>query len=128
VMEGCNGWTWDTRAKLYRKAIDAWGLGAQLLMVVEEMSELAKAILKLARAEDKAQAIISVMEETADVEIMLEQLRIILMDMSEVARPARTDTTPVIGVDSIKAQKLARLAERLGIPLGPSVYVEVADG
>ncbi len=58
---------------LFDKAIEQWGVQAQLLMVLEEMSELQKEILKnINRGKDNIDAII---DETADVEIMLAQLK-----------------------------------------------------
>jgi len=115
-MTSMGDWPWELRSKVYKRAIEAWGIGPQLLMVVEEMAELAKAILKLARSHEgkEAQAIMSVMEEAADVEIMLEQLRLILLHVSGTERPMRADLQLDMGVDSIKAQKLERLAVRLG--------------
>ena len=60
---------------LLNKCIDKWGKNAQLLMVLEEMSELQKEILKnINRGKENIDAII---DETADVEIMLEQLKYI---------------------------------------------------
>ncbi len=57
------------------KAIAKWGKHAQLLMVLEEMSELQKEILKnINRDKDNLDEII---DETADVEIMLDQLKYI---------------------------------------------------
>ncbi len=59
--------------ELLVKAVAKWGKHAQLLMVLEEMSELQKEILKnINRNKDNVDAII---DETADVEIMLEQLK-----------------------------------------------------
>lgn len=56
-----------------KRALETWGEQAQMLMVVEEMSELIKEILKnISRHKDNLDQII---EETADVEIMLEQLK-----------------------------------------------------
>ncbi len=58
---------------ILKRALETWGEKAQMLMVVEEMSELMKEILKnINRKKDNVAAII---EETADVEIMLEQLK-----------------------------------------------------
>lgn len=58
---------------ILKRALTTWGEQAQMLMVVEEMSELMKEILKnINRKKDNIAAII---EETADVEIMLEQLK-----------------------------------------------------
>ena len=56
-----------------KRALQTWGGQAQMLMVVEEMSELTREILKnVNRGKDNVAAIV---EETADVEIMLEQLK-----------------------------------------------------
>ncbi|MBE6448793.1 MAG: hypothetical protein E7018_05815 [Alphaproteobacteria bacterium] len=58
---------------ILKRALDTWGEKPQMLMVIEEMSELIKEILKnISRGKDNIPAII---EETADVEIMLEQLK-----------------------------------------------------
>ena len=58
---------------ILKKALDFWGEKAQMLMVVEEMSELTKEILKnVNRSQNN---IDEIAEETADVEIMLEQLK-----------------------------------------------------
>ncbi len=58
---------------ILKRALQTWGEQPQMLMVVEEMSELMKEILKnVSRKKDNIAAII---EETADVEIMLEQLK-----------------------------------------------------
>ena len=60
---------------LLKKAIQVWGKNAQLLMVLEEMSELQKEILKhMNRGKNYSSEII---DETADVEIMLTQLKYI---------------------------------------------------
>ena len=69
--------------ELCQKAIDAWGTDAQLLMVLEEMSELQKEILKnINRGKDNLPEII---DEIADVEIMLEQAKYIYNIEKEVA-------------------------------------------
>lgn len=57
-----------------KQALQAWGANAQMLMVLEEMSELQKEILKnINRGKDNLAEII---DETADVYIMLEQLKL----------------------------------------------------
>lgn len=57
----------------YQRALKAWGKDAQMLQVIEEMSELMKEILKnINRHKNNLDKII---EETADIEIMLEQLK-----------------------------------------------------
>ena len=63
------------KEEIYKKAIKTWGKDAQLLVLLEEMSELSKEILKhVNRGKDNMDEII---DETADVEIMLEQLKYI---------------------------------------------------
>lgn len=59
------------------KCIKKWGIPAQLDMVVEECAELIDAIQKLKR---KRVTIEKVMEETIDVQIMLEQIEYIYRD------------------------------------------------
>ena len=56
-----------------KRALETWGEEAQMLMVVEEMSELMKEILK--NINRKKNNVDEIIEETADVEIMLEQLK-----------------------------------------------------
>ena len=69
--------------EILMKAINKWGKHAQLLMVLEEMSELQKEILKnINRGKDNLPEII---EEIADVEIMLEQAKYIYNIEKEVA-------------------------------------------
>ena len=109
-----DAWPADLRDKLYRRALAKWGEGVQMLMVVEEMSELTKAILKTARNGNPLQLIVDLMEEAADVEIMLEQMRVIFGDMAENLSK-RDERLRGLGVDHFKARKLDRLAERLGV-------------
>ncbi len=63
----------DQKEVLY-KAIKTYGFNAQLDMCIEEMSELTKEICKKKRGKDNRMEII---EEMADVYIMLEQLKFI---------------------------------------------------
>lgn len=93
------------RKYVYTHAIEKYGIKPQMLMVIEEMSELTKAICKFFRVpgylEPDADIIDSIAEEAADVTIMLEQLCMILG----------------IGdsVDGNIDMKVKRLAERLGL-------------
>lgn len=79
--------------KLYKKVIQAYGKSAQMIVAMEECSELIQAISKKLRGRET-----NVEEEIADVEIMLEQMR--LMSDSSL-------------VDKIKEEKLQRLEQRL---------------
>lgn len=74
---------------LYEDAVEKFGEEAQLLMAVEEMSELQKAILKYLRFRNFAQGreedvMQAIAEERADVEIMLNQLEVIFGDNSDM--------------------------------------------
>lgn len=59
---------------ILKRALQTWGKEPQMLQVIEEMSELMKEILK--NVNRKKDNIAELVEETADVEIMLEQLKI----------------------------------------------------
>ena len=60
------------RNELYEKAVEKYGLQAQSLVAIEEMTELSKVILKGFRNEINKEELT---DEIADVEIMLEQLK-----------------------------------------------------
>ena len=55
-------------------AIETWGAQAQTLMVMEEMSELQKELCKRERGRDN---LANIAEEIADVEIMLDQMKLL---------------------------------------------------
>lgn len=80
---------------LYEKALRKWGLDSQLSMVSEECLELALAVRRFQRGRlPYEESVRNILEETADVEIMCKQIR--MMFGGAV-------------VDSIKQQKLRRL-------------------
>lgn len=82
---------------IYHRALKTWGKNPQMLQVIEEMSELIKEILKnVNRGKDNISDII---EETADVEIMLEQLKCCYNIKQEV--------------EDYKKQKLLKITKRL---------------
>ena len=81
----------------YQKAINHFGTIMQTDVAIEEMSELIKELIKFKRGKKNYDEIA---EEIADVEIMLEQLKIIY--------GVRLD------VLEFKKQKLLRLENRLG--------------
>ena len=105
--------------RVLQQAIDTYGVEAQLDMCIEEMSELTKAICKYKRLQNSisenkyvartemldftsklSTATDNIAEETADVLIMLEQIKMIF------------------GTSTIEKQidyKVKRLAERLGM-------------
>lgn len=72
--------TTEERWAILDRAITTYGAPAQMDMAVEEMAELTKALCKIKRAQagcEVTAAIGNVIEEMADVQIMLDQLRII---------------------------------------------------
>lgn len=62
-----------TEKELYKRALKDWGKEPQMMQVIEEMAELTKEILK--NINRKKENIAELVEETADVEIMLGQLK-----------------------------------------------------
>ena len=64
-------------------AIDTWGTEMQIVVAIEEMSELTKALTKYIRADDAATIVTNIREEMADVGIMLNQLSLIFGDTTE---------------------------------------------
>jgi len=59
---------------IFTDAIDLWGEEAQLDVAIEECSELIKAICKRKRGDAFAE--LGILEEAADVTIMIEQLKV----------------------------------------------------
>jgi len=90
--------TQEERAEILQGAINKWGEALQMDMVIEECAELIQAINKLRRGKDGA--ISNVREELADVQIMIDQMRLIFDN--ECIQQREND-------------KLIRLANRLGI-------------
>ena len=92
--------TENERSEILERAVRTYGPDAQLKMMIEEMSELTKAICKLWRTApgslDELHAKGSIIEEAADVQIMLDQIKIIVGDTKQV-----------------EAKKLTRLLSRL---------------
>ena len=87
---------------IMQQAIETYGVQAQCDVAVEEMAELTKAIMKLRRVADdygKTQAALeNLLEEIADVDIMIDQLKI-------MRGPKR--------VEEYRRKKLKRLEKRL---------------
>lgn len=82
--------------EIYRAALEAFGARAQVLMAIEEMSELTKELCKNDRGREN---VTHIAEEIADVEIMLGQMKILF------------DCTGA--VDKFRRYKLNRLARRI---------------
>lgn len=86
----------ETRKKIYEDARIKWGSINQLTVAIEELSELQKEICKYFRHEGKHEDLI---EEVADVSIMLEQI-ILMFDIQD-------------DVNKVMEEKLQRLKRRI---------------
>lgn len=64
--------SYEERAQVYTDALSTFGTGMQLIVALEEMSELQKEITKALRGDLNP---LHLAEEVADATIMLEQLR-----------------------------------------------------
>lgn len=90
--------TYEERRAVYFAAIDHYGSDSQILMAVEEMAELTKELAKTFRPNETTTE--KLVDEIADVVVMLEQLRLIF-DVNEEVQE-RIDF------------KVQRLAQRIG--------------
>ena len=71
---------YETREAVYRTAIEKYGRDAQVLMAIEEMSELTKELCKEFRGKLTLK---DLADEVADVSIMLEQIRL-MFDLNDL--------------------------------------------
>ena len=90
----------DRQSPEIAKGIENGGAEAQTDMMIEEMSELTKALLKHRRKESE-ETLDNILEEIADVQIMLDQMKLIHDDGK--------------ATDKYRNTKLLRLAARLRI-------------
>lgn len=86
----------EERAKVYADALTTFGANCQMVVALEEMSELQKEICKTFRGNINP---VNLAEEVADVTIMLEQVRRIFA-IDEMA-------------DEIMDRKILRLRQRI---------------
>ena len=94
----------EKREELYQKAIEKWGVVSQIEMLNEESIELALAVRKFLRnnknPEYEFTNATNLIEEIADVEIMIEQLCFIFTNFREQ-------------IQDVKDFKLQRLEKRI---------------
>lgn len=64
----------EPERRVLQRAIDEWGKENQTIVAIEELSELQKELTKTLRGYDRTDGLI---EEMADVYIMLEQIKMI---------------------------------------------------
>lgn len=94
---------WETA--VCKRAVDVYGKEHQLIICMEEMAELTKELTKNLRGRRNLQ---DISEEVADVEIMLEQVKVIF-DLKEE-------------VSEAKEAKLLRLQKRIIRDTGEQDY------
>lgn len=75
----------EAEKKILEKAMDTYGSQAQITMVFEEMSELQKELCKFLRGKDDGKTIANIAEGIADVEIMLDQMKLLFGIGDDVA-------------------------------------------
>ena len=68
----------EDKVAVMQTALNSWGLNAQLAVTVEECAELIVALQKYINRSSNAEATANVLDEIADVEIMLAQMRLAL--------------------------------------------------
>lgn len=85
------------RKQVYLQAIEKWGKELQITLAIEEMSELQKELCKHLRGDRNKNAI---SQEIADVEIMIEQVKIML-NIDE------------LNINELKEYKINRLKKRM---------------
>lgn len=89
---------------VFQCALESWGARAQLLMVAEEAAELGAALHRYMRGRPGSEE--ALLEEAADVAILLDQLPVVL-------GPGTAEA-----VQKIRDAKVRRLAIRLGLGAG----------
>lgn len=82
-----------------RKAVAKWGQENEIIVCIEELSELQKELCKFIRGLHDEQRRDNIAEEIADVEICLETMRIIFGNRERV--------------EQLKEYKLKRLEDRI---------------
>ena len=71
---------------IFKKAKRLWGLSSQVLMLVEELNELAVASLHLLRnSKDKTVSLENFAEEIADVELMIAAMKYYFRNTTKIA-------------------------------------------
>jgi NTP pyrophosphatase (non-canonical NTP hydrolase) len=85
------------KENIYKQAGDLFGQKAQIIVAIEEMSELIQALTKYLRTDMVTE---NLAEEIVDVEIMIEQLRFIFKGINSM-------------IDETKVYKLERLERKI---------------
>ena len=87
-----------TETEILNQAIRQWGAESQVYMLLEEIGELQQAVCKLRRNNSQG-TFENFVEELADVELMIDQMKVLYLITPEVA--------------VVREQKLERLEKML---------------
>jgi len=68
----------ETEVKIMQTALDQWGANAQVGQTVEECAELIVALQKYVNRTPQPGMVENILDEIADVEMMLAQMRLVL--------------------------------------------------
>jgi len=68
----------DAEVKIMQTALDQWGINAQVGQTVEECAELIVALQKYINRTQQPGMVENILDEIADVEMMLAQMRLVL--------------------------------------------------
>jgi len=68
----------DAEVKIMQTALDQWGINAQVGQTVEECAELIVALQKYVNRTPQPEMVENILDEIADVEMMLAQMRLVL--------------------------------------------------
>lgn len=92
ALKKCAGRGMQRETDVFKAAIEVFGEAAQVTMVFEEMAELQKELCKWMRNGESVVATHHIAEEIADVEIMLDQMKLIFdcVGLSQGYRRAKT--------------------------------------
>ena len=80
----------EAETQLMHKALDQWGMNAQVGQAIEECAELIVALQKYANRTPQAGSTERILDEIADVEMMLGQMRLAL-NISDEALQERVE-------------------------------------
>ena len=67
----------ENEVKVMQTALEQWGLNAQVGQIVEECAELIVALQKYINRTPKPDTLENIIDEIADVEMMLAQMRLV---------------------------------------------------
>lgn len=100
------------------QAINLYGMELQLIVAIEEMSELIQALTKYLRGDNSAACLLSIVDEAADVGIVLNELVLIFGIEDDV--------------DAARNTKLLRLMNRIAADMrrevSPDDAVQARNG